>query len=202
VLRGEATTFSLELPPYRPPRVLQTLYTSLIDRTLIVLWRAVVFAAPAGAAIWLMGNLEVSGASLAEHVVGWLDPVGILLGLNGVILLAYVLAIPANEIVIPTVLMLTVLTGHVSGVGAGAGVMFELDSADQVGALLRGAGWTALTAVNLMLFSLFHNPCSTTIYTIFKETGSRRWTTVSVLLPLAMGFVACFLVAQVWRLLA
>ncbi|MDH4348922.1 MAG: ferrous iron transport protein B [Gemmatimonadota bacterium] len=202
VLRGEATTFSLELPPYRPPRLLQTLYTSLIDRTLIVLWRAVVFAAPAGAAIWLMGNLSFGGTSLAEHAVRWLDPVGILIGLNGVILLAYVLAIPANEIVIPTVLMLTVLTGDMAGVGAGAGVMFELDSAEQVGSLLRGAGWTALTAVNLMLFSLLHNPCSTTIYTIFRETGSRRWTAVATLLPLIMGFVVCFLVAQVWRLLA
>ena len=202
MLRGEATTFSLELPPYRPPRLLQTLYTSLIDRTLIVLWRAVVFAAPAGAAIWLMGNLSLGGASLAEYAVNWLDPIGVLLGLNGVILLAYVLAIPANEIVIPTVLMLTVLTGNVAGVGAGAGVMFELKSAELAGNLLRGAGWTTLTAVNLMLFSLLHNPCSTTIYTIYKETGSRRWTTVAVLLPLVMGIVVCFLVAQVWRLLA
>jgi len=202
VLRGEATTFSLELPPYRPPRLLQTLYTSLIDRTLIVLWRAVVFAAPAGAVIWLMGNLSLGGATLAEHAVRWLDPIGLLIGLNGVILLAYVVAIPANEIVIPTVLMLTVLTGNVTGVGAGAGVMFDLKSAEMAGNLLRGAGWTTLTAVNLMLFSLLHNPCSTTIYTIYKETGSRRWTTVSVLLPLVMGVVVCFLVAQVWRLLA
>ncbi len=117
VLRGEATTFSLELPPYRPPNIWRTLYTSLIDRTLIVLWRAVVFAAPAGAVIWLVSNISVGGISLAEHVTGWFNPFGVLLGLNGVILLAYVVAIPANEIVIPTVLMLTVLTGHVAGVG-------------------------------------------------------------------------------------
>jgi ferrous iron transport protein B len=202
VLRGEATTFSLELPPYRPPRVLQTLYTSLIDRTLIVLWRAVVFAAPAGAVIWLVSNVHLRGASVAEHLVGWLNPMGLLLGLNGVILLAYVVAIPANEIVIPTVLMLTVLTGHLTGIGAGAGVMFDLDSPRAVGDLLRGAGWTALTGLNLMLFSLLHNPCSTTIYTIHKETGSARWTALATLLPLAMGFVVCFLVAQVWRLVA
>lgn len=201
VLRGEATSFSLELPPYRPPRILQTLYTSLIDRTLIVLWRAVVFAAPAGAAIWLVGNVEVGGASLAEHLVGWLNPLGLLLGLNGVILLAYVVAIPANEIVIPTVLMLTVLTGGTPEVGAGAGVMFELD-APEIGALLRASGWSTLTAACLMLFSLLHNPCSTTIYTIYKETGSAKWTAVSTLLPLAMGFTACFLVAQLWRLAA
>jgi ferrous iron transport protein B len=202
VLRGEATTFSLELPPYRPPNVLRTLYTSLIDRTLIVLWRAVVFAAPAGAVIWLISNINIGGASIAEHVVQGLDPFGLLIGLNGVILLAYVVAIPANEIVIPTVLMLTVLTGHLAGVGEGAGVMFDLQSSTQVSQLLRGAGWTALTGLNLMLFSLLHNPCSTTIYTIYKETGSARWTTVASLLPVVMGFVVCFLVAQVWRLLA
>ncbi|MDP2955647.1 MAG: ferrous iron transport protein B [Longimicrobiales bacterium] len=201
VLRGEASTFSLELPPYRPPRILQTLYTSLIDRTLIVLWRAVVFAAPAGAAIWLFSNIHVGGPSLAEHFVSGLNPMGLLLGLNGVILLAYVVAIPANEIVIPTVLMLTVLTSGVAG-GAGAGVMFELDSAVATGEVLRAGGWTLLTAVNLMLFSLLHNPCSTTIYTIYRETGSAKWTSVATFLPLALGFIVCFLVAQVWGLLA
>ena len=200
VLRGEATTFSLELPPYRPPNVWRTLYTSLIDRTLIVLWRAVVFAAPAGAVIWLIGNITVGGVSIAEHVTHGLDPFGILLGLNGVILLAYIVAIPANEIVIPTVLMLTVLTGHLSGVGAGNGVMFELDDANAVGTMLRGAGWTALTGLNLMLFSLLHNPCSTTIYTIYKETGSVRWTALASLMPVVLGFLVCFLTAQVWRL--
>ena len=204
VLRGEATSFSLELPPYRPPRVLQTLYTSLIDRTLIVLWRAVVFAVPAGAVIWLTSNVTIGGTSIAEHAVGWLDPFGLLIGLNGVILLAYVVAIPANEIVIPTVLMLTVLTagGAATGAGAGTGVMFELDSVAATGELLRGGGWTLLTAVNLMLFSLLHNPCSTTIYTIYKETRSARWTTVASLLPVAMGISVCFVVTQVWRLLA
>jgi ferrous iron transport protein B len=200
VLRGEASTFSLELPPYRPPRILQTLYTSLIDRTLIVLWRAVVFAAPAGALIWLISNINVGGSSLASHAIEWLDPFGLVIGLNGVILLAYVVAIPANEIVIPTVLMLTVLAANVVGVGNGTGVMFELDSAAAVGDLLRAAGWTVLTGLNLMLFSLLHNPCSTTIYTIYKETGSARWTTVATLLPLGMGLALTFVVAQVWRL--
>jgi ferrous iron transport protein B len=200
VLRGEATSFSLELPPYRPPRILQTLYTSVVDRTLIVLWRAVLFALPAGAVIWLISNIRVADLSVAEHLVEWLDPLGLLIGLNGVILLAYVVAIPANEIVIPTVLMLTVLTAGLAG-GAGAGVMFEADSASATEALLRAGGWTLLTAVNLMLFSLLHNPCSTTIYTIYKETGSAKWTTVATVLPLAMGLTVCFLMAQVWRLL-
>jgi len=200
-LKGEATTFSLELPPYRPPRILQTLYTSVIDRTLIVLWRAVVFALPAGGVIWLVANIQAGQQSLAEVLVGWLNPLGVLVGLNGVILLAYVVAIPANEIVIPTVLMLTALVGGASGLGRGAGVMFELGLSG-TGELLRLGGWTTLTAVNLMLFSLLHNPCSTTLYTIYQETKSWWWTALSALLPLAMGFTVTFLVAQVWRLLA
>lgn len=202
VLKGEPSTFSLELPPYRPPRILQTLYTSLIDRTIFVLWRAVVFAVPAGAVIWLLSNVHVADQSLAVWFIDWVDPFSLLIGLNGVILLAYVIAIPANEIVIPTILMLTVLVTGVPGVGEGAGVMFELDSLAITRSLLDNGGWTLLTAVNLMLFSLVHNPCSTTIYTIYKETGSKKWTLVSALLPLVMGLVLCFFVAQIWRLVA
>ncbi len=203
VLRGEAASFSLELPPYRPPRLLQTLYTSIIDRTLIVLWRAVVFAIPAGAVIWLISNVTIGGGSVAEYSVQWLEPLGLLLGLNGVILLAYVVAIPANEIVIPTILMMTVLvTPELADQGAGAGVMFEEDSLVTTGALLHAGGWTLLTAVNLMLFSLLHNPCSTTIYTIYKETRSIKWTALATTLPVFMGVIVCFLVAQIWRLAA
>ncbi len=198
-LRGEVSTFSLELPPYRPPRFLQTLYTSIIDRTLFVLWRAVVFALPAGAMIWLVANVKVGEISVAEHLIHFLNPVGVLMGLNGVILLAYIIAIPANEIVIPSVLMLTVLVTKSSGVGEGAGVMFELDSQESLKALLREGGWTLLTAINLMLFSLLHNPCSTTIYTIYRETGSWKWTTLATLLPLGMGIVATMLTAFLWR---
>jgi ferrous iron transport protein B len=200
VLRGEASTFSLELPPYRPPRIWRTIYTSVIDRTMIVLWRAVTFALPAGAVIWLIANITVGGTSIAEYLIKFLNPLGILIGLNGVILVAYIVAIPANEIVIPTILMLTVLMTGMSGVGEGTGVMFELDSGAQTMSLFTAGGWTMLTAVNLMLFSLIHNPCSTTIFTIYKETGSKKWTWISALLPLAMGFVVTFVVAQVWRL--
>jgi len=201
VLQGEASAFSLELPPYRPPRFIQTLYTSLIDRTIIVLWRAVVFAVPCGGLIWLLGNLQVGGLSLAVHLVRLLEPLGLLLGLNGVILVAYLIAIPANEIVIPTVLMLTVMCARLSGMGSGAGVMFEPESDTMVrDILVQGGGWTALTGINLMLFSLLHNPCSTTIYTIWKETHSWRWTALATFLPLLMGIVACFLTAQFWRL--
>ncbi len=202
LLRGEVSAFSLELPPYRPPRFFQTLYTSLIDRTLLILWRAVIFAVPAGALIWLLSNLKIGGTTLAEHAIGGLDGFGAVLGLSGLILLAYVIAIPANEIVIPTILMLTVLVAGVSGVGEGAGVMFELDSETATADLLEAGGWTLLMAVNLMLFSLVHNPCSTTIYTIWKETRSIKWTTVSSLLPLGLGLLLCFFVAQVWRIVA
>jgi len=173
----------------------------VIDRTLIVLWRAIVFAMPAGAVIWLAANISIGDASIAEHLFHWLNPLGLLIGLNGVILLAYVVAIPANEIVIPTVLMLTALSLGTQGLGQGPGVMFEA-TASATGTMLRLAGWTTLTGVNLMLFSLLHNPCSTTIYTIYKETKSAKWTFVATLLPLLMGIVVCFLVAQVWRLIA
>ncbi len=201
VLKGEPSSFSLELPPYRPPRILQTLYTSLIDRTIFVLWRAVVFAVPAGAVIWLISNVHLGGATIAEHLVGWLDPFGLLIGLNGVILLAYIIAIPANEIVIPTVLMLTVLTGGLTELGQGAGVMFELDSELAYLTVFHAGGWTLLTAVNLMLFSLMHNPCSTTVYTIYKESGSVKWAVLATLLPVALGLTVCFFVAQVWRII-
>jgi ferrous iron transport protein B len=199
LLKGEVSTFNLELPPYRPPRFWKTIYTSIIDRTLIVLWRAIVFAAPAGAVIWLISNIDVGGQSIAGQLIGMFDPLGFLIGLNGVILLAYIVAIPANEIVIPTILMLTVMVTGVAA-GEGAGVMFELDSAGETAEILRAGGWTLLTAVNLMLFSLLHNPCSTTIYTIYKETQSVKWTSIATFLPLVLGFVVTFLVAQIWRI--
>jgi ferrous iron transport protein B len=201
ILKGEVSTFNLELPPYRPPRFWKTIYTSIIDRTLIVLWRAIVFAAPAGAVIWLISNIAIGDQSLAAWMIEGMDGFGWLIGLNGVILLAYIVAIPANEIVIPTVLMLTVLVTGL-GAGEGAGVMFELDSASDTASILRAGGWTLLTGVNLMLFSLLHNPCSTTIYTIYKETQSARWTLVASVLPLILGFIVTFLVAQVWRIIA
>ena len=200
VLRGEVSTFNLELPPYRPPRILRTLYTSLIDRTMIVLWRACVFAAPAGGVIWLVSNVYFGDQSVATWLITSLDGFGWLLGLNGVILLAYIVAIPANEIVVPTILMLTVMSVNITGVGDGAGVMFELDSMHDTGEVLQAGGWSLLTGVNLMLFSLLHNPCSTTLYTIYKETNSWKWTMVSAVLPLILGIAVCFMVAQVWRI--
>ena len=201
MLKGEASAFSLELPPYRPPRIMQTLYTSLIDRTIFVLWRAIVFAVPAGMVIWLVSNITIDGLPVANHFVSWVNPVAFIFGLNGVILLAYIIAIPANEIVIPTVLMLTVANLGLAGVGEGSGVMFELEAVSDTANILYSGGWTLLTGINLMLFSLLHNPCSTTIYTIYKETKSVKWTMVSTFLPIIMGLVVTFFVTQIWRII-
>ena len=196
-LKGAASAFSLELPPYRPPNILRTLYTSLIDRTLFVLWRAIVFAAPAGAVIWLVANVTIGEAPLAAHLAGWLDPLGQLMGLSGIILLAYIIAIPANEIVIPTILMLTVTLSGDFSAGAGSGVLFEA-GAHTIKEILVGSGWTTLTAVCIMVFSLCHNPCSTTLYTIWKETGSWRWAALAAAIPLCYGFVLCSAIANLW----
>lgn len=193
ILRGEASAFTLELPPYRRPGVMRILYTSLIDRTLFVLLRALMTAAPAGAVIWLLANIHVGGTSLAQHAAGWLNPLGHAIGLDGVILLAYVIAIPANEIVVPTLLM----------VYMGTGMMQDVTSFDDLKRVLVDEhGWTLLTAVNLMLFSLLHNPCATTILTIYRETLSRKWATIGALMPLGLAFLVTFVVATIWRLLA
>ncbi|MFZ9044757.1 MAG: nucleoside recognition domain-containing protein [Cyclobacteriaceae bacterium] len=201
VLKGQVSTFALELPPYRPPRFWKTLYTSLIDRTMIVLWRAIVFAAPAGAVIWLISNIHIGDLTMANQMINGMDDFGLFIGLNGVILLAYIVAIPANEIVIPTILMLTVANLGITGIAPGEGVMFELETM-KTGEILKAGGWTLLTGINLMLFSLLHNPCSTTIYTIYKETKSVKWTAVASILPVLMGFIVTFLVTQFWLLLS
>ncbi|MFQ3632633.1 nucleoside recognition domain-containing protein [Roseiflexus sp.] len=192
VLRGEASAFTLELPPYRRPNVLRILYTSLIDRTIFVLWRAMLTAAPAGAAIWLLANIPFSNASLAIAIAQWLDGFGRLLGLDGAILLAYIIAIPANEIVVPTMMMIY----------TNAGMMVEAPADESAirALLVDQQGWTLLTAINLMLFSLLHNPCATTIITIFKETGSYKWAAMSVIITLGTAFLVTFLTASVVRL--
>ena len=192
VLKGEASAFTLELPPYRRPNFSRILYTSLIDRTIFVLWRAVQTAAPAGAAIWLLGNIHINGTSLATYISSFLNPLGILIGLNGVILLAYIVAIPANEIVVPTILMIYL----------GTGMMTNITSVADLQSVLVGQfGWTMLTAVNLMLFSLLHNPCATTILTIRKETGSRKWAAFGALMPLSLAFLVTFITASIARLM-
>ena len=191
VLKGEASAFTLELPPYRRPNITRILYTSLIDRTIFVLWRAIKTAAPAGALIWILANVSIHGTSLAIMTANFLNPFGLLLGLDGVIMLAYIIAIPANEIVVPTMLM----------VYSGVGMMTDITGFSELRNLLIGAnGWTMLTAVNLMLFSLLHNPCGTTILTIYKETKSIKWASMSVVITLGTAFLVTFFTATIARL--
>jgi ferrous iron transport protein B len=191
ILKGEASAFALELPPYRRPNIRRILYTSLIDRTIFVLWRAMVMAAPAGGVIWILANVHLRGASLAQWISGALDPLGRAIGLDGVILLAYIIAIPANEIVVPTIIM-----GYL-----GAGMMTEIEGFAELRHLfIEQAGWTPLTAISLMLFAVLHNPCSTTILTIYKETGSKKWAAIGGLGPLIFAFGVTFIVASLWRL--
>ncbi|MFC1529898.1 nucleoside recognition domain-containing protein [Gemmatimonadota bacterium] len=193
VLKGEASSFTLELPPYRRPNFSRILYTSIIDRTLFVLKRAIYMAAPAGALIWLLSAIHIGDQNLTTILSTAFDSFGQALGLDGVIILAYIIAIPANEIVVPTILMAY----------TGATQMADITGLGELQGILAGEqGWTLLTAVSLMLFSLLHNPCSTTIMTTWKETGSRKWTTVGALMPLAIAFAVCFLVANLWRLFA
>lgn len=191
VLKGMPSSFALELPPFRKPRVGQVLVRSMLDRTLFVLGRAVSVAAPAGAVIWLMANVTVGGASLLSHCTGFLDPFARLFGLDGVILMAFVLGWPANEIVLPVMLMAYLATGS----------LVEFDDLAALGALLRSHGWTWLTACCTMLFSLFHWPCSTTCLTVYKETGSVKWTALAILLPTALGLGLCLCLTAAARLL-
>lgn len=191
VLKGVPSSFALELPPYRLPRVGQVIVRSVLDRTLFVLGRAAVVAAPAGLVIWLCANVQVGGSSILNWCTGFLDPFARLLGLDGVILMAFVLGFPANEIVVPVMLMAYLSTGSLTEMGDLAALR----------ELLVSHGWTWLTAVCTMLFSLVHWPCSTTCMTIRKESGSWRWTAVGVLLPTGLGMAMCFLVASAARLL-
>ncbi|WP_276623999.1 nucleoside recognition domain-containing protein, partial [Syntrophomonas wolfei] len=186
LFRGMPSFFVLELPPFRRPQLGQILIRSLLDRTLFVLWRAVVIAAPAGALTWILANSFVGGTSVFALIVGWLNPLGQLMGMDGIILIAFLLGLPANEIVLPILIM-----GYIS-----AGSMLELDSLNALRILLLDHGWTWITALCVMLFSLLHFPCGTTLYTIFKETRSARWTLLSALLPLLLGIVVTLLINQ------
>ena len=182
LLKGTPSSFTLELPPFRRPRVGEVVVRSLLDRTIFVLGRALAVAAPAGAVIWLLANLEAGGRSLLDWCTGALDPFARLFGLDGVILTAFLLGWPANEIVLPAMLM-----AYLS-----AGTLVEYGDLAALGELLRAQGWTAGTAVCVTLFSLFHFPCSTTCLTIRRETGSWRWAALAMALPTALGLGLCF----------
>lgn len=191
ILKGEPSSFTLELPPYRAPQVGRVIVRSLLDRTLFVLGRAASIAAPAGLVIWLLANVSVGGSTLLAILSGFLDPFARLLGLDGVILLAFILGFPANEIVLPIIMMC-----YVSG-----GSLTELGGLAEMRELLVSNGWTWLTAVSTMLFCLMHWPCSTTCLTIKKETGGFKWTALSIAVPTAAGLIVCFVFTTLVRLL-
>lgn len=191
ILKGIPSNFTLELPPYRKPQVGKIIVHSIFDRTLFVLGRAIVVAIPAGLVIWIMANIYIGNSSILTHSANFLDPFGKLIGLDGYILMAFILGFPANEIVIPIIIMSYMATGS----------LLELDSLVHLKELLISNGWTWLTAVCVMLFSLMHWPCATTCLTIKKETQSLKWTIVSFLVPTITGIVICFLVANSIRLI-
>lgn len=192
LLKGVPSSFTLELPPYRKPQIGKVIVRSVFDRTLFVLGRAVSVAAPAGLVIWLMANISLGDRTLLLHCSGFLDPFAKLLGMDGVILLAFILGFPANEIVIPIIIMAYMAKGNI----------LELENLSVLKQLLVENGWTWITAISVMLFSLMHWPCSTTCLTIKKETQSLKWTMISMLVPTAMGFAACFVFTFVARFIS
>jgi ferrous iron transport protein B len=191
ILKGMPSSFHLELPPYRRPQIGKVIVRSILDRTLFVLRRAVVVAAPAGLVIWSLANIKTGGQSLLTLCAGFLDPFARLIGLDGYILMAFILGFPANEIVVPIIIMSYMATGCLT----------DYTSFAQLYALFVSHGWTWLTAVCVMLFSLMHWPCGTTCLTIKKETQSLKWTMVSVAIPTAAGILVCFLVTSAVRFL-
>ncbi|WP_434794471.1 Fe(2+) transporter FeoB [Terrisporobacter petrolearius] len=191
LLKGIPSTFTLELPPYRPPQIGRVIYTSIIDRTLFVLRRAIVVAIPAGIITWIFANIYIGDMSILSHVANFLDPLGKLIGLDGFILLAFILGFPANEIVVPILIMSYMATGK----------MIEFDQLSALGELLKNNGWTYLTALNMMLFSLLHWPCATTLITIKKETNSIKWTALGFLIPTAIAFIVCFITTTIYNII-
>lgn len=192
VLKGVPSSFTLELPPYRKPQIGRVIIRSIFDRTLFVLGRAVCVAAPAGLLIWLMANIVVKDKTLLAYCAGFLDPFARLLGMDGVILFAFILGFPANEIVIPIIIMSYMAEGSLQ----------QIESFTILRQLLVSHGWTWVTAVCVMLFTLMHWPCSTTCLTIKKETQSLKWTLFSVLIPTGMGMLLCFIFANAARLVS
>lgn len=190
ILKGVPSSFTLEMPPYRRPQIGKVIIRSIFDRTLFVLGRAIVVAAPAGLVIWLMANISINNISVLNHCASFLNPFAQLMGLDGVILLAFILGFPANEIVIPIIIMAYMSQGS----------LIELDSLTQLKELFVNHGWTWITAVSTMLFSLMHWPCSTTLLTIKKETNSWKWTALAVIIPTAIGVTACILFASIAKL--
>ena len=190
VLKGVPSSFMLELPPYRKPQIGKILVRSIFDRTLFVLGRAASIAIPAGVVIWIFANVTIGDTSLLTFVANFLDPFAKLMGLDGYILTAFILGLPANEIVLPIILMSYLQKG----------ILVDLEDTHQIGQILLQNGWTMLTAINVMIFTLLHFPCSTTLITIKKEAVSWKWTAISFLLPTVCGIVLCMLTTSIWNL--
>lgn len=190
VLRGVPSSFILELPRLRPPQIGRIIVRSIFDRTIFILGRAIAVAAPAGAVIWLMANISAGDTSILNHAASFLDPFGKFIGLDGVILIAFILGFPANEIVIPIVIM-----AYTAG-----GMIVEFETLSDLRLLLTDNGWTWVTAISTILFSLFHWPCSTTMMTIKKETQSIKWTIAAFLIPTLSGIIICTLFANIAKL--
>lgn len=191
ILKGTSSSFVLELPPYRKPQIGQVLIRSIFDRTLFVLGRAVAVAAPAGLVIWLFANINIGDIIILTYIANFFDPFARLMGLDGYILTAFILGIPANEIVLPIILMCYM----------GSGTLVDLESTSAIGQILIQNGWTLITAINVMIFTLLHFPCTTTLMTIKKETGSWKWSALAFLLPTVCGIVICMITNGVWNII-
>ncbi len=191
ILKGISSSFMLELPSYRKPQICKVIVRSLLDRTLFVLLRSITVAAPAGLVIWLAANLTVNGISLLHYCSAFLDPFAKLMGMDGIILTAFLLAFPANEIVIPIIIMVYSMNGNIESLG----------SLTAIKQLFVQNGWTVITSISVMLFTILHWPCSTTLLTIKKETGSLKWTAAAFLIPTLTGFIVCFLFTTAAKLL-
>lgn len=189
ILKGVPSSFILELPPYRKPQIGKVIVRSLLDRTLYVLGRAIAVAAPVGVVIWLFANIQFGGISILTYIAMFLDPFAKLMGLDGYILTAFILGLPANEIVLPIILMSYMAKG----------ALVDLEDTYLIGNILVENGWTLLTAINVMIFTLLHFPCSTTLLTIKKETGSWKWAIISFLLPTVCGIAICMCTTLVWN---
>ena len=190
ILKGLPSSFTLELPPYRKPKILEVIVRSIFDKTVFVLGRAISIAAPAGLVIWLFANIQINDISILTYVANFFDPFGRLLGLDGYIITAFILGLPANEIVLPIILMSYAKTG----------TLLHLENLADISQILIENGWTLLTAVNIMILSLLHFPCGTTLMTIKKETGSLKWTALSFVIPSICGIILCMLTTAIWNI--
>ena len=191
ILKGKSTSFVLELPPYRKPQIGQVLVRSIFDRTLFVLGRAVLVAAPAGLVIWLFANISIGDISILSYIANFFEPLGKLMGMDGYILTAFILGIPANEIVLPIILMCYMQSGTLA----------NLEDTAEIGQILVQNGWTLITAINVMIFTLLHFPCTTTLMTIKKEAGSWKWSVLGFLIPTVCGIVLCLITNGVYNLI-